>query len=67
MTQPTEVELNTYLNKLLLQGHIIVNPSYQTFSKASLDRFSELLVGLSLKLFVNGATRDNRQQAKKVC
>ena len=45
-TQPTEVELTTYLNKLLLQGHMITNPSYQTFSKVSLDRFHELLVSL---------------------
>ena len=45
-TQPTEVELTTYLNKLLLQGHIITNPSYQAFSKASLDRFHDLLVSL---------------------
>ena len=45
-TQPTEVELSTFLNKLLLQGHIITNPSYQTFTKASLDRFQDLLVSL---------------------
>ena len=45
-TQPTEVELTTYLNKLLLQGHMITNPSYQAFSKISLDRFHELLVSL---------------------
>ena len=45
-TQPTEVELTTYLNKLLLQGHKITNPSYQAFSKASLDRFHDLLVSL---------------------
>ena len=45
-TQPTEVDLTTYLNKLLLQGHKITNPSYQAFSKASLDRFHDLLVSL---------------------
>ncbi len=45
-TQPTEVELTTYLNKLLLQGHMITNPSYQTFSKVSLGRFHDLLVSL---------------------
>jgi hypothetical protein len=45
-TQPNEAELTTYLNKLLLKGHIITNPSYQTFSKASLDRFHDLLVSL---------------------
>ena len=45
-TQPTELELSTFLNKLLLQGHIITNPSYQTFTKASLDRFHDLLVSL---------------------
>ena len=45
-TQPTEIELTTYLNKLLLQGYMITNPSYQNFSKVSLDRFHELLVSL---------------------
>ena len=42
-TQPTEVDLTTYLNKLLLQGHKITNPTYQAFSKDSL-RFHDLLV-----------------------
>ena len=45
-TQPTEVDLTTYLNNLLLQGHKITNPSYQAFSKASLDKFHDLLVSL---------------------
>ena len=45
-TQPTEAELNTYLNTLLLRGHIITNPSYQTFMENSLERFHSLLVNL---------------------
>ncbi len=45
-TKPTEAELNTYLNTLLLQGHIITNPSYKTFSEVSLKRFNLLLVNL---------------------
>ena len=43
-TQPSEKELTNYLNKLLLAGHTIINPSYQTFSEISLDRFTVLLV-----------------------
>ncbi len=45
-TQPTEAELSTYLDTLLLNGHIITNPSYQTFSELSLKRFHSLLVNL---------------------
>ena len=45
-TQPTEPELSTYLDTLLLNGHIITNPSYQTFSELSLKRFHSLLVNL---------------------
>ena len=45
-TQPTEVELTNYLNKLLLKGHTITNPSYQNFSKLSLERFHALLVNI---------------------
>ncbi len=43
-TQPSEKELTNYLNKLLLAGHTIINPSYQTFSEISLERFTVLLV-----------------------
>tara|TARA_B100000989_G_scaffold283156_1_gene248834 strand:+ start:1140 stop:1985 length:846 start_codon:yes stop_codon:yes gene_type:complete len=42
-TQPTEIELITYLNKLLLNGHLITNPSFHSFSKNSLERFQSLL------------------------
>ena len=45
-TQPTEAELNAYLNTLLLNGHVITNPSYQTFSEVSFKRFQSLLVNL---------------------
>ena len=42
-TQPTELELTIYLNKLLLRGHEITNPKYKTFSDASIERFGALL------------------------
>lgn len=45
-TQPTESELTTYLNKLLLRGHVITNPSYEAFSENSLKRFRLLLVNM---------------------
>ena len=45
-TQPTEVELINYLNKLLLNGHTITNPSYKKFSEISLQRFHALLVNI---------------------
>ena len=45
-TQPTEVQLSNYLNTLLLKGYVITNPSYQAFSKESLNRFHFLLVSL---------------------
>lgn len=42
-TQPNEAELTKYLNKLLLHGHMIINPSYHVFSEAYLERFHSLL------------------------
>ena len=30
-TQPNTSELEEYMNKLLLQGHLITNPSYKAF------------------------------------
>lgn len=42
-TKPSEVDLTSYLNKLLLQGHLITNPSYESFSKISLKKFHVLL------------------------
>ncbi len=44
--KPTEAELTSYLNKLLLRGYLITNPGYQDFSKASLNRFSTLMVNI---------------------
>ncbi len=44
MTQPTETELTTYLNNLLLRGHIITNPDYKNFSETWLELFKSLLV-----------------------
>ena len=45
-TQPTEEELTTYMEKLLLRGHLITNPSYKAFSENSLKRFNTLLVNM---------------------
>ena len=45
-TQPSETEITKYLNKLLLNGHLIVNPSHEEFSKISLELFNELLANM---------------------
>ena len=42
-TQPDKEELTAYLNKLLLRGYEITNPTYQGFLEASLERFEFLL------------------------
>ena len=43
-TQPNTFEIMEYMNKLLLQGHLITNPSHKTFSIVSLERLKDLLV-----------------------
>ena len=48
-TKPTEVELTNYLNKLLLEGHMITNPSYENFSEISVKKFHNLLVNMLAK------------------
>ena len=48
-TQPNELELTNYLNKLLLEGHMITNPSYETFSEISVKKFHTLLVNMLAK------------------
>ncbi|MAI29424.1 MAG: hypothetical protein CMP38_04360 [Rickettsiales bacterium] len=45
-TQPSEKELTIFLNKLLLEGHLITNQSYKAFSEGSLNKFHSLLVNL---------------------
>ena len=45
-TYPNEAELTAYINKLLLRGYLITNPSYQTFSEDSLNRFTALIVSM---------------------
>ncbi len=45
-TKPAEAELTAYLNKLLLRGHLITNPTFQIFSEESLDRFNGLIVNI---------------------
>ena len=45
-SQPSETELMYFLNKLLLRGHLITNPTYQAFSEMSLIRFRILLVNM---------------------
>ena len=48
-TKPNELELTNYLNKLLLEGHMITNPSYETFSEISVKKFHTLLVNMLAK------------------
>ncbi|MEL0125158.1 MAG: DUF6279 family lipoprotein [Alphaproteobacteria bacterium] len=48
-TQPNELKLTNYLNKLLLEGHMITNPSYETFSEISVKKFHTLLVNMLAK------------------
>ena len=48
-TKPTEEELTNYLNKLLLEGYMITNPSYETFSEISIKKFHSLLVKMLAK------------------
>ena len=45
-TQPKETELIAFMEKLLIRGHLITNPSYKDFSAASLKRFEILLVNM---------------------
>ena len=46
-TKPSEVELTTFLNKLLLNGHEITNPTYRFFQENSRKRFQQLIVDIS--------------------
>ena len=45
-TNPSEQEIVNYLNRLLLSGHEIINPTYKDFSEISLQRFSNLLFNM---------------------
>ena len=45
-TQPTETVLIAFTEKLLIRGHLIINPSYEDFSATSLKRFEILLVNM---------------------
>jgi hypothetical protein len=45
-TQPSETELIAYTEKLLIRGHLIINPSYKDFSATSLKRFEILLANM---------------------
>ncbi len=45
-TKPNSYELIKYMNKLLLQGHLITNPSYKAFSIIWIERFRDLLVNI---------------------
>ena len=57
-TQPTETELIAFIEKLLIRGHLITNPSYKDFSAASLKRFEILLV--------NMLKNSSKEQLKKI-
>ena len=48
-TKPSEVELTTYLNKLLLNGHEITNPTYRIFQETSRKRFQQLILDILTK------------------
>tara|TARA_B100000963_G_scaffold276526_1_gene244842 strand:+ start:475 stop:1341 length:867 start_codon:yes stop_codon:yes gene_type:complete len=45
-TQPNTSELVEYMNKLLLRGHLITNPSFKAFSIVWLERFRDLLINI---------------------
>ena len=45
-SQPNESELTNYLNTLLINGHVLVNPPYKDFSESTTDRFRDLLVNM---------------------
>jgi len=45
-TKPSEVELTIYLNKLLLNGHEITNPTYRVFQETSRKRFQQLILDI---------------------
>ena len=61
-TQPKESELTFYLNKLLLRGHLINNPSYEAFSEGSLMRFETLLV----KMIANSSIDQRKVLIRKL-
>ena len=45
-TKPSQAQLTIYLNRLLLNGHEIINPEYKAFTELFLDRFRELLTSM---------------------
>ena len=61
-TQPQESELTFYLNKLLLRGHLLTNPSYEAFSEGSLMRFETLLV----KMIANSSIDQRKVLIRKL-
>ena len=61
-TQPKESELTFYLNKLLLRGHLLTNPSYEAFSEGSLMRFETLLV----KMIANSSIDQRKVMIRKL-
>ena len=61
-TEPKESELTAYLNKLLLRGHLLTNPSYEAFSEGSLMRFETLLV----KMIANSSIDQRKVMIRKL-
>jgi len=61
-TQPKESELTSYLNKLLIRGHLLTNPSYEAFSEVSLKRFETLLV----KMISNSTSNQRKIMIRKL-
>ena len=44
--KPTEQEIASFIERILLRSHEIVDPNYQYFSKSRMDRFARLLVDI---------------------
>ena len=61
-TEPKESDLTAYLNKLLLRGHLLTNPSYEAFSEGSLMRFETLLV----KMIANSSIDQRKVMIRKL-
>ena len=64
-TYPNEAELTAYINKLLLRGYLITNPSYQTFSEDSLRPIHSFDSKHAGNLFKN-STRANHKKTTNI-
>lgn len=60
VTKPNEIELEEFINKILLRSHEIVDPDYQKASKDSIDKFATVLTNI-----LAASTPDQRRLAAK--